>query len=138
LTIPEFADFKYPDRVKLKPKGCQNIPIEYVTDDNLSRENTVFLVAITSKTTKQAYGYAAWFSKQTALGENALPPMARIGVLQIKVCRTPFKYSKNATKMTPGIKPGIYRIFFDAGTTDAQTGEVSKDKIEIIRYINMY
>jgi len=135
IVLDGFATLTYPNSVKLKKSGCQTIPITYETDGNLSRENTVFLVAIVPQTSKQTYGYAAWFSTLTYLGENALPPMARIGTLQVKVCRKAWIYSSKATKPTPAIKPGTYRIFFNAGNYDAVTGVLLDDKIEIIRTI---
>jgi hypothetical protein len=138
VVLDGFATLNYPAEVKLKAKGCQEIPIRYVTDDNLSRENTVFLVSITPTNSKQSHGYAAWFSTQTAMGEKALPPMARIGALQVKVCRKAFIYSTAATKKTPGIKPGKYRIFFNAGNMDPESGRVVGEKIEIIRVIKFY
>jgi len=138
VVIDGFATLNYPVNVKLKVTGCQQIPINYVTDDALSRENTVFIVAITPINSKQSYGYAAWISTQTSKGEKALPPMARIGTLQVKVCRKAFFYSSSATRKTPGINKGTYRIFFDAGNLDPQTGAVVGDKIEIERSIKFY
>lgn len=135
VTLGGFATFTYPSIVKLKKSGCQEIPVGYVTDDNLSRENTVFLVAIIPKTSKRAYGYAAWFSTQTYMGEKALPPMSRIGILQIKVCRKAWIYFSKATRPTPAIVPGTYRLFFKGGNADPVTGELRDEKIEITRTI---
>lgn len=135
VTIEGFATLNYPAQVKLKATGCQYVSVPYVTDDNLARENTVFFVAITPTNSKQSYGYAAWFSTQTAMGDQALPSMSRIGKLQVKVCRKPFIYSSAATKKTPGIKPGTYRIFFNAGYLDPVTGDIVGEKIEITRSI---
>jgi hypothetical protein len=135
IVLDGYATLDFPATVKLVKTGCQNIPFKYVTDDNLSRENTVFLVAITPNDSKRVYGYAAWFSTQTALGDKALPPMARIGVLQVKVCRTAFMYSKSSTKLTLAAKPGTYKIYFNAGNTDPATGSLIGEKIELIRKI---
>ena len=135
VLIPGFANISYQSRVKLVKTGCQEISFKYETDENLSRENTVFLIAITPQKTKKAFGYVAWFSTQTYMGESALPPMARIGVLRMKVCRKPFLYSPNSTTKTPGISPGTYRLFFNAGTTNSITGELEGTKIELIRSI---
>jgi hypothetical protein len=135
VVIDGFATLAYPNSVKLKKTGCQTIPITYETDDKLSRENTVFLVAIVPQNSKQTYGYAAWFSTLTYLGDQALPPMARIGALQVKVCRKAWMYSSKATKPTPAIVPGTYRILFNAGYYDSVTGVLLEDKIEIIRKI---
>jgi hypothetical protein len=84
------------------------------------------------------YGYAAWFSTQTSLGDKALPPMARIGVLQVKVCRTAFMYSKSSTKLTLAAKPGVYTVNFNAGNTDPVTGSLIGEKIELTRKIKFY
>jgi hypothetical protein len=138
LVIPGFATVNYPESVKLKKTGCQNIPFKYLTDENLVRENTVFLISIAPENTKRVYGYVAWLSTQTSMGENALPSMARIGILQLKVCRKAFMYSSQATRKTPGITPGTHRIFFNAGNVDPITGNVIGEKIEIIRSIRFY
>ena len=138
VVIEGFATLNYPTKVKLKSTGCQEVLFNYVTDDNLPRENTVFFVAITPTTSRQSYGYAAWMSKLTYKGQNALPAMARIGTLRVKVCRKAFMYSSQATKKTPGINPGTYRLFFDAGYLDSETGEIIGEKIEIARSIKFY
>jgi hypothetical protein len=138
IVLDGYATLDFPATVKLVKTGCQNIPIKYVTDDNLSRENTVFLVAITPNESKRVYGFATWFSTQTALGDKALPPMARIGVLQVKVCRTAFMYSKSSTKPTLAAKPGTFTIYFNAGTTDPATGSIIGEKIELTRKIKFY
>lgn len=138
VVIEGFATLDYPSEVKLKATGCQEIPIRYITEENLPRENTTFLVAVTPNDSKQTYGYAAWLSTQTSKGKKALPSMARIGTLKLKVCRKAFFYSSAATKKTPGIKRGTYRIFFNAGNLDPQTGALVGDKIEIIRFIKFY
>ena len=134
IIIDGYVTINYPATVKLKKTGCQNIAFKYVTDENLSRENTVFLVAITPNDSKRVYGYAAWFSTQTYMGDKALPPMARIGVLQVKVCRKAFMYSSNSTKLTLASKPGTYTVYFNAGTYDA-TGSLTGEKIELKRKI---
>lgn len=138
IVIPGFATVNYPESVKLKKTGCQNIPFNYLTDENLARENTVFLIAIAPQNSKRVYGFVAWMSTQTSMGENALPSMARIGILQLKVCRKAFMYSPKATRKTPGIPPGNHRIFFSAGNVDPVTGNIVGEKIEIIREIKFY
>ena len=138
VTIENVVTLSYPDQVKLKKTGCQEVPIRFVTSDNLSRENTFFFAAITPMENKRAFGYSAWFSKQTHLGEKSLPAMARIGTLKLKVCRKAFMYSRSATKKTPGIRPGIYRIFLNAGQLDPNTGAVTGEKIETIQSIEFY
>jgi hypothetical protein len=138
IVIDGYATIDFPASVKLNKTGCQNIPFKYVTDDNLSRENTVFLVAITPNESKRVYGFATWFSTQTSLGDKALPPMARIGVLQVKVCRKAFMYSPSSTKLTLAAKPGTYTVNFNAGNTDPATGSLIGEKIEITRKIKFY
>lgn len=135
IVLDGYVTFDYPSEVKLKKVGCQNIPFKYVTDDNLPRENTVFLVAITPNGSKRIYGFATWLSTQTSLGERALPPMARIGVLQVKICRKAYMSSPSSTKLTLGAKPGIYTISFNAGNTDPVTGSLIGEKIELTRKI---
>lgn len=135
IELPGYAKFEYPSSVKLKKKGCQSISINYKTEESLPREDTVFIIAITPKENKRSVGYAAWFSKLTYRGEQALPAMSRVGAFQIQVCREPWKFSSNADKLTPAVKPGIYRIFFVGGTIDPITGETMPEKIEVIRSI---
>ena len=137
IEIPGYATVNFPTTVKLQKTGCQEIPFSYETDENLARENTVFIVAIAPQNSKKAYGYAPWFSTQTYMGDKALPAMARIGVLQVKICRKPFLYSSKATVKTPGISPGTYRIIFDAGNTDPATGAVVGERIELFRTIKL-
>jgi hypothetical protein len=134
IIIDGYVTINYPAMVKLNKTGCQNIAFKYVTDDDLPRENTVFLVAITPNDSKRVYGYAAWASTQTYMGDQALPPMARIGVLQVKICRKAFMYSAKSTKLTLASKPGTYTVYFNAGTYD-ETGSLTGEKIEFKRKI---
>ena len=136
IIIDRYATIDYATKVKLTKSGCQNIPFRFVTDDDLARENTFFFVAITPNDSKRLYGYAAWFSTQTSLGDKAHPPMARIGVLQVKVCRKAFMYAPSSTTLTLAAKPGTYTVHFNAGTTDPLTGAVVGEKIELTRKIN--
>ena len=135
IVLDGYVTINYPSTVKLNKKGCQNIPFQYITDENLPRENTVFMVAITPNDSKRVYGYAAWLSTLTFKGEKALPPMARIGVLQVKVCRKAFMYAPSSTKLTLASKPGTYTVYFNAGTYDAATGSLNEERIEIKRKI---
>ena len=137
ITIEGYVTINYPATVKLNKTGCQNIAFKYVTDENLPRENSVFLVAITPNDSKRVYGYAAWISTLTYMGDQALPPMARIGVLQVKICRKAFMYSSKSTKLTLASKPGTYTIYFNAGTYD-ETGSLSGEKIELKRKIKFF
>ena len=134
-VLEGFASFSYPTTIKLKKSGCQEIQIKYTTNENLARENTVMLVAVTPPSSRRAYGYVAWMSSMTFMGEEALPPMPRIGTLTIKVCRKEWLYSSKATKLTPAIFPGTFRLVFAGSTYDAVTGEMNQEKIEIYRKI---
>ena len=93
------------------------------------------LVSITAVGSKRANGYAVWFSTQTSREESSLAPMARIGVLQVKVCREEFKSSPKDKNKRPGTNKGTYTLHFGAGNTDPITGTVLGDKIEIKRKI---
>ena len=135
VDLPGYAQFTYPDSVILKKSGCQRIGVSYKTYDELPREDTVFLIAITSKKDKRSVGAAAWFSKLTYMGAGALPAMSRIGTLELKVCRKPWRFSSSADKLTPSVKPGTYRIFFVGGRIDPVSGQTMPDKEEIIRFI---
>ncbi|MSV56956.1 MAG: hypothetical protein F2906_07135 [Actinobacteria bacterium] len=137
ITIDGYVTINYPATVKLNQTGCQNIAFKYVTDENLPRENSVFLVSITPNDSKRVYGYAAWMSTLTYMGDQALPPMARIGVLQVKICRKAFMYSSKSTKLTLASKPGTYTIYFNAGTYD-ENGSLTGEKIEFKRKIKFY
>lgn len=135
IVLDGYATIEYPSEIKLKKVGCQDIPFNYVTDENLSRENTVFLIAITPNNSKRVYGFATWLSTQTSLGDKALPPMARIGVLKVKVCRNAYQSSPTSTKLALAAKPGVYTISFNAGNTDPVTGSLIGEKIELTRKI---
>jgi hypothetical protein len=138
IVIDGYATIDYPATVKLKNSGCQNIPFNYVTDDDLPRENSVFIVAITPLESKRVYGTAVWFSTQTYLGERAQPPMARIGVLKVKICRKAFKYSSNSQNLTLASRPGKFALYFSASMTDPVNGSLIGEKTEIKRFIKFY
>lgn len=135
VVLEGFATFNFPSTVKLRKTGCQEIKVNYVTDEDLPRENSVMIVAITPMNSRRAHGYAAWLSTLTYMGEDALPAMARIGTLPIKVCRKAWMFSAKATKLTPAITPGTYQIIFGGSFYDAVTGEMNDGKIEISRKI---
>jgi hypothetical protein len=135
VELEGFATFTYPTSVKLKKSGCQEIKVNYTTNEDLARENTVMIVAIIPLNSRRAYGYAAWMSTLTYMGESALPPMSRIGTLPIKVCRKKWLYSSKASRLTPAIYPGTFKIVFGGSTYDAVTGEMNQEKLEIYRKI---
>jgi hypothetical protein len=135
VVLEGFATFNFPSTVKLRKTGCQEIKINYVTDEDLPRENSVMIVAITPVNSRRAHGYAAWLSTLTYMGDDALPPMARLGVLPVKVCRKAWQYSEKATRLTPAVTAGTYQIIFGGSFYDAVTGEMKEGKIEISRKI---
>lgn len=134
-TLEGFATFSFPSTIKLRKTGCQEVKVNYVTDEDLPRENAVMIVAITPTNSRRAHGYAAWLSTLTYMGDDALPPMARIGTLPIKVCRKAWLFSKQATRLTPAVTAGTYQIVFGGGFYDAVTGEMTDGKIEVSRKI---
>jgi hypothetical protein len=74
-VLPGFADLTYPDSVKLKNKGCQEIKFSYVVDESLPLVNTAFIVQLVHKTKKIMYGYSYWFSDISTT--DGLPSMSR-------------------------------------------------------------
>ena len=138
ITIPGFAEISYDNVTKLKTKGCQELKFSYVTDDNLARENTVFLVQLVHKSKKIVYGGAVWFSTFTSRGSDALPAMPRIGVLKIKICRNAWIAGAGANQQKyPAVNPGTYRLYFAGGFVDPDTGAKTGDKIEVIKQIRL-
>jgi hypothetical protein len=138
VTIEGFASLTYEDPVKLKTTGCQDIKFSYVTDDNLARENTVFLVQLVHKSKKIIYGGAVWFSTFTSKGPDALPSMSRIGTLKIKICRNAWTMGTGASKeKLPAVVPGTYRLYFAGGYVDPETGTKTGDKVEVYRMLKI-
>lgn len=138
VTIEGFANITYEDSVKLKKTGCQDLTFPYMTDDNLVRENTVFLVQLVHKSKKIIYGSAVWFSKVTSKGIDALPSMSRIGTLKIKICRTAWTMGAGANKeRLPAVTPGTYRLYFAGGYLDPETGMKTGDKVEVYKTLRL-
>ena len=134
VTIPGFADLNYSNPVKLKSSGCQELKFSYITDDNLARESTVFLVELVHKSKKIIYGGAVWFSAMTYKGPDALPSMSRIGNLKIKVCRKAWVMGSGSNQEKfPAVNPGTYRLYFAGGNMDPDTGAKSGDKVEVTK-----
>lgn len=135
-TIPGFATINYPNTVKLKKSGCQDLNFEYETDDSLSRENTVFLIQIIHTSKKVIYGDGAWYSTLTSRGPEALMAMSRIGTVPMKVCRKPWLSGKGVNQVkVPGINPGTYRLYFAGVYVDPVTGGKLGEKIEVMKTI---
>ena len=138
VTIEGFANLNYEDSVKLKKTGCQDLPFPYMTDDNLVRENTVFLVQLVHKSKKIVYGSAVWFSKVTSKGPDALPSMSRIGTLKIKICRKAWTTGTGANKEKfPAVIPGTYMLYFAGGYVDPETGMKTGDKVEVYKTLKL-
>jgi hypothetical protein len=138
VTIEGFATLTYQDQVKLKVSGCQDLRFSYTTEEDLARENTVFLVQLVHKSKKQIYGGAVWFSEFTSKGPDALPSMSRIGTLKIKVCRNSWVMGAGALKEKfPAVSPGSYRLYFAGGYVDPETGAKTGDKVEVFRTLKL-
>ena len=138
VVIQGFATLDYPTKVKLRTSGCQTISISYVTDDNLARENSVFLVQLVHKSKKVFFSGATWFSNITSYGPDALPAMSRIGTLNLKICRKPWVMGTGPNKeKIPAVTPGLYRLYFAGGYVDADTGEKIGEKIEVTKSIKL-
>jgi len=138
VRIEGFANLSYVDSVKLKKTGCQDLTFSYMTDDDLARENTVFLVQLVHNSKKTIYGSAVWFSKITSKGPEALPPMSRIGTLKIKICRTAWTMGTGANKeKLPAIGTGTYRLYFAGGYLDPETGLKTGDKVEVYKTLKL-
>jgi hypothetical protein len=138
VTIPGFAVLSYSKIIKLKAKGCQEMKFEYTTEENLPRENTVFLVQLVHKTKKIVYGGTAWFSTFTYMGEDSLPAMPRIGTLKMKLCRNGWIAGSGPNQQKyPAVNPGKYRLYFVGGFVDPETGGPIGDKIEIFKSLKL-
>jgi hypothetical protein len=134
--IPGYATVKYPNQVTLKSSGCQNINFEYLIEEDLSLENTVWLVQIIHLTKKQLFGEAAWFSVMTYKGDEAIPSLPRAGKRTAKVCRNQWtQKSSDTTRTYTGIKPGKYRLYFAGVTLDPVTGDMLGEKTEFFKSI---
>jgi hypothetical protein len=134
--IPGYVTVKYPSQVTLKSSGCQNINFEYLIEEDLSLENTVWLVQILHLTKKQLFGEAAWFSVMTYKGEEAIPSLPRAGKRTAKVCRKQWtQKSSETTRTYTGIKPGKYRLYLAGVTLDPVTGDMLGEKTEFFKSI---
>ena len=138
VTIEGFATLTYQDPIKLKASGCQELRFSYITEDDLARENTVFLVQLVHKSKKLIYGGAVWFSEITSRGPDALPSMSRIGILKLKVCRNSWVMGTGALKEKfPAVTPGSYRLYFAGGYVDPETGAKTGDKVEVNKTLRL-
>jgi hypothetical protein len=133
IAIPGFATFKYEKSVKLKRKGCQRIPFQYVTEDSLPRENTGMAVLIDNGVPKDgiAYALSGWFTKLTYEGAPKIDYVwPRIGTIDLKVCRRNWQSGEGSSiNKFKKVKPGEYEITFTAFYIDEKMG---KPKNELV------
>jgi hypothetical protein len=136
IEIPGYVYLSYPSEVTLKKSGCQTIKFNYVVDENLPLENTVWLVQIIHQTKKELFGEIAWFSVMTYKGEDAIPSLPRAGIKDAKICRKPWTTSSaDTTRKYSGAKPATYRMYFAGVTLDPLTGALLGEKTEFFRSI---
>lgn len=137
MVLPGFAEINYPNSIKLKAKGCQEIKFEYVIAEELQSKDSVYVIQLVHKSKKIVYGGVAWFSELTYTGEN-FPSMSRIGVLPMKICRNNwvFKANSGATNYS-AVKPGSYDFYFSYGYL-AQDGSVLGEKNIIRKPIKLF
>jgi hypothetical protein len=139
VVIPGFTEITYPAAVKFGSSACKTIKFSYVNDENLTQENSAFLIQILHKTKKINQGFGAWFSTMTANQSSIeIGPLPRAGVLPIKICKKKWATGSGANKATmAATPPGTYRIYFAAGFVDAITGAPLDGKIEIFKTLKV-
>jgi hypothetical protein len=125
IALPGYANFSFENPIRLKAKGCQDILLEYVTEDSLPRENTVMAIAIDNGIPGDGIGYgqATWFSKMTYKGAPKISYVwPRIGTLKLKVCRNNWTQGtgKNKVKWLKVIA-GNYDLSFFGSTMNTET-----------------
>ena len=127
ITLSGYANFTFENPVRLKAKGCQNISLEYKTEDSLPRENTVMAISIDNGVPGDGIGYgqAVWFSKMTYKGAPKIAYVSpRIGTLKLKVCRNNWTEGtgKNKVKWLKVIA-GNYDLSFFGSTMNTENNE---------------
>ena len=127
ITLPGYAKFSFKNPILLKNKGCQDVLLEYETEDSLPRENTAMAISIDNGVSGDGIGYgqAVWFSKLTYKGAqktNYVWP--RIGTLKIKVCRHNWTEGtgKNKVKWLK-VSAGNYDLSFFGSTINTETNK---------------
>jgi hypothetical protein len=125
ITLPGYANFSFENPIRLNAKGCQNILLEYITEDSLPRENTAMAISIDNGVPGDGIGYgqAAWLSKMTYKGAPKIPYVwPRIGTLKLKVCRNNWTEGtgKNKVKWLKVIA-GNYDLTFFGSTMNTET-----------------
>lgn len=127
ITLPGYANFTFENPVRLKAKGCQNVSLEYETEDSLPRENTVIAISIDNGVPGDGIGHgqAVWFSKMTYKGAQKIDYVwPRIGTLKLKVCPNNWTEGtgKNKNKWLK-IIAGNYDLTFFGSTMNTETNK---------------
>ena len=139
VVIPGFTEISYSSGVKIGRSGCKTINFAYINDEDLTQENSVFLIQVLHKTKKLTHGFGAWFSTVTSNPNSVeLGPLPRAGVIPIKLCKKKWTTGRGENKTTMAATPaGTYRIYFTAGFVDAVTGAALPGKIEIFKTLKV-
>ena len=124
ITLPGYAKFSFKNPILLKNKGCQDVLLEYETEDSLPRENTAMAISIDNGVSGDGIGYgqAVWFSKLTYKGAQKINYVwPRIGTLRLKVCRNNWTegIGKDKVKWLK-VAPGNYELSFFGSTMDTE------------------
>ena len=127
IILPGYANFSFENPIRLKAKGCQNISLDYETEDSLPRENTAMAVSIDNGVPGDGIGYgqAVWFSKMTYKGAPKITYVwPRIGTLKLKICRNNWTEGtgKNKVKWLKVIE-GNYDLSFFGSTMNTATNK---------------
>ena len=127
ITLPGYAKFSFKNPILLKNKGCQDVLLEYETEDSLPRENTAMAISIDNGVSGDGIGYgqAVWFSKLTYKGAQKINYVwPRIGTLKIKVCRHNWTEGtgKNKVKWLK-VSAGNYDLSFFGSTINTETNK---------------
>ena len=125
ITLPGYANFSFENPIRLKAKGCQEILLEYETEDSLPRENTVMAISIDNGIPGDGIGYgqAVWFSKMTYKGAKKIPYVwPRIGTLKLKICRNNWTEGTGVNKVKwLKVIAGNYDLSFFGSTMNTDT-----------------
>ena len=127
ITLPGYAKFSFKNPILLKNKGCQDVLLEYETEDSLPRENTAMAISIDNGVSGDGIGYgqAVWFSKLTYKGAQKINYVwPRIGTLEIQVCRHNWTEGtgKNKVKWLK-VSAGNYDLSFFGSTINTETNK---------------
>lgn len=133
IVLPGYATFTFESIVRLKAKGCTNIPISFETFDELERENTGMSVLLDNNKRNDGIGYGmvGWFSKLTYKGAPTIDfEWPRVGTLDLKVCRNNWTSGTGTSKTRfLKVKPATYEILFQGFYVDKEIGRPSKQEL---------